>query len=362
VNYSVDDISIKAVTKEAGFVLTFEGKVLTYTEPVIDTTNFYVKNGGNDLLDGNTPATAWQTIAKVNSETFNPGDQILFNKNDEWRLVDDPGGDWNMSWIGEENNHMTFGAYGTGDKPRLLGSDVVSSWTSIGDTIWWTYKASLDTFPQSRIFFELVTDTTVWGILEADASKASLDTVYEYYYILDTIYIRHESVTSPSTFYSSIEIPQVENIIEIQTRYDSAEYYTFDGFEIAYCKDIGIRNDWPGGINGQTRQVSGLEIRNCHIHHIAYKGSVSGVGIIPIFSDVIIEDNEINDCGRRAISFNIDGSGNADTCENIIIRNNNFHDGWHTTGLDLATASTMVYDIQYYNNTHTDSKTISLTA
>ena len=31
VNYSVDDISIKAVTKEAGFVLTFEGKVMTFT-------------------------------------------------------------------------------------------------------------------------------------------------------------------------------------------------------------------------------------------------------------------------------------------------------------------------------------------
>ena len=32
VNYSVDDISIKAVTKEAGFVLTFEGKVMIFAE------------------------------------------------------------------------------------------------------------------------------------------------------------------------------------------------------------------------------------------------------------------------------------------------------------------------------------------
>jgi hypothetical protein len=49
----------------------------TLGERVLPST-FYVSPTGNDKNDGLAPATAWQTIAKVNQGTFRPGDSILF--------------------------------------------------------------------------------------------------------------------------------------------------------------------------------------------------------------------------------------------------------------------------------------------
>lgn len=39
---------------------------------------FYVSSMGNDLNDGSSEATAWQTIAKINSFNFEPGDKVFF--------------------------------------------------------------------------------------------------------------------------------------------------------------------------------------------------------------------------------------------------------------------------------------------
>jgi hypothetical protein len=37
---------------------------------------YYVKNSGNDALDGRSDATAWKTLAKVQSTSFRQGDNI----------------------------------------------------------------------------------------------------------------------------------------------------------------------------------------------------------------------------------------------------------------------------------------------
>jgi hypothetical protein len=42
---------------------------------------YYVDSeNGDDNVNGLSPETAWQTIAKVNSIDFNPGDSILFRR------------------------------------------------------------------------------------------------------------------------------------------------------------------------------------------------------------------------------------------------------------------------------------------
>jgi len=45
----------------------------------LDATN------GNDSNNGTSELTTWKTIAKVNASTFNPGDQILFEREEIWR-------------------------------------------------------------------------------------------------------------------------------------------------------------------------------------------------------------------------------------------------------------------------------------
>ncbi len=72
----------------------------------VSAATYYVKPDGNDNADGRSDATAWKTIAKVNSFSFQPGDDVYFKC----------GGTWNerlyIDWGGvDENNRAIIGAY-----------------------------------------------------------------------------------------------------------------------------------------------------------------------------------------------------------------------------------------------------------
>lgn len=83
-----------------------------------DAVYYYVSNDGDDGADGLTPATAWETLNKVNTSTFNAGDQILLNKGDTWneRLVPPSSG--------SSSGYITFGSYGTGNAPIIDGTGI----------------------------------------------------------------------------------------------------------------------------------------------------------------------------------------------------------------------------------------------
>jgi hypothetical protein len=86
---------------------------------------YYVDATGGD--DGNTGLAtdnAWQTISKVNGDTFSAGDSILFAKDNTWREK------LTVPSSGSAGNPITFGAYGSGEKPVITGADLKTSWTS----------------------------------------------------------------------------------------------------------------------------------------------------------------------------------------------------------------------------------------
>lgn len=93
-------------------------------------TYFVDATSGNDTNSGFSPETPWKTIAKVNSSGFNPGDQILFKRGEAWRekLV--------VPSSGSSNNPIVFSAYGSGNKPTIVGSDAITIWTNIGGNVW----------------------------------------------------------------------------------------------------------------------------------------------------------------------------------------------------------------------------------
>ena len=94
-------------------------------------TVYYVSNSGSDSYDGTeqthtTGSTGpWQTIAKVNSSTFNPGDSILFKAGDTWREQ------LTVPSSGSAGNPITFGAYGSAtSSPIISGTNLLTSWTA----------------------------------------------------------------------------------------------------------------------------------------------------------------------------------------------------------------------------------------
>ena len=77
--------------------------------PAIAGTAYYVAADGCDENDGRSPGTPWRTLKKVSAAPLLPGDGVLFRRGDVFRgsVQTRPG--------------VTYGAYGSGEKPRLYG-------------------------------------------------------------------------------------------------------------------------------------------------------------------------------------------------------------------------------------------------
>ncbi len=86
--------------------------VLLTLNSVVSATDYYVKNGGNNSADGRSDATAWATVSKVNSATFNAGDVIHFKCGDTWREL------LNVPSAGSAGAYLKFTNYGTGEQSQ----------------------------------------------------------------------------------------------------------------------------------------------------------------------------------------------------------------------------------------------------
>jgi hypothetical protein len=85
------------------------------SEPVELVPDFFVSSSdGNDSDNGLTEGTAWATCAKVNAQSFSPGDVIAFKRGDTW--TEDP---LRPPSSGSAGNPIIFGAYGVGNKPKF---------------------------------------------------------------------------------------------------------------------------------------------------------------------------------------------------------------------------------------------------
>jgi len=107
-------------------------------------TIYYVSNSGIDTNSGTSPSNSWKTISKVNAQTFKAGDAILFNRRDTWHET------LTVSTSGSAGSPITYGAYGTGEKPIIDGFTTITGWTSEGNGIY-SKTISVESPPQMVI-------------------------------------------------------------------------------------------------------------------------------------------------------------------------------------------------------------------
>lgn len=102
--------------------------ILFFIPLVASSTNYYVKNGGNNTLSGTSDANAWETIAKINASSFSGGDTIFFKCGDKFI------GTLTVPSNGSAGNPIVFDAYGTGDDPILTPNDEIAgiTWSAYG--------------------------------------------------------------------------------------------------------------------------------------------------------------------------------------------------------------------------------------
>ena len=70
---------------------------------------------GDDTKDGLAPGSAWRSLGRVNGAALRPGDKVLFRRGGAWRGQLVP-------VSGDASGIVTYGAYGEGEKPLLVGS------------------------------------------------------------------------------------------------------------------------------------------------------------------------------------------------------------------------------------------------
>ena len=80
---------------------------------------YYISANGNDN-DPGTQAKPWQSLWKVTSTPFAPGDTVLFNRGDAFA------GNLTPATCGTAGNPISFGAYGSGSRPVIDASGQIA--------------------------------------------------------------------------------------------------------------------------------------------------------------------------------------------------------------------------------------------
>jgi hypothetical protein len=81
-------------------------------------TYYVSQSSGHDASDGQSPATAWKTLAKASQVSYLPGDRILLKCGDTW--ANDA---LRPQGSGTPDNPVVISSYGQGNKPLLDGLD-----------------------------------------------------------------------------------------------------------------------------------------------------------------------------------------------------------------------------------------------
>ncbi len=98
--------------------------------------DYYIDAGnGKDANSGRSPSEAWKSFTNVSRKIFSPGDSIFLKRGGLWREKLD------IRSSGSADRPITVGAYGSGERALILGSDSrkgPSWWKMESPGIWFT--------------------------------------------------------------------------------------------------------------------------------------------------------------------------------------------------------------------------------
>ena len=229
--------------------------------------SYYVDATLGDDSNPGTQAQPWKTISKVNSTSFSPGDNIYFKRGETWREQ------LNVPSSGSDGNPITFGAYGSGDRPIIHGGTTIPSdeWSGPDANGVYSYSYSGD------IWF-VTEDNSL--ILHASDSTCS-DGNWYWDNANDTLYYKPTSGTPSDHVVDRvtraacikmnnrqyIELENLNLIISYSGIEGSAPNSSINNITISYCDISKCRNGiWFEGRNGNDNSyitISHCNISNC---------------------------------------------------------------------------------------------------
>ena len=180
--------------------------------PPVETPKYYFSSTGSDSNDGLTDATPKQTITALNALTLAPGDYVALKSGDSFT------GTITIGQSGTSGNPIKIGSYGTGEKPKIYGSDIISGgWTVHSGNIY--KKTGVSAVSQvfangtrlkaarlNNTTFNLVTAVTSQTVFTTDATSQSANYYVGCKVIIRTVNYLNETRTVTASSGSQITI------------------------------------------------------------------------------------------------------------------------------------------------------------
>jgi hypothetical protein len=321
--------------------LTVEGSSETPYYDIAVPGVYYVKNGGNDALDGLTDATAWETLTKVHNTAFTPGNIINFKRGDTFR-----GSIYKNGENGSSGNYITYRDYYTGAKPKILGSKDLSAtgdWTNDAGSIWKT-TATLG-INQNDISNLIFNYEDSCGIKKN--SKVGCIAQGQFFYNTADNLVYLYSIGNPATYYVHIEAAGHHDINQGIFKWINSSYVTVQNLDVRYSS--------AAGIEFQTSTHSIIEHND-----LSYIGGEwltdgsdlerlgNGISVVLACDDIVIRYNKVSQCYDSGISPQ--GWGVGFTQSNIEMYYNIISNCWISYEFFSHTGMTF-NNINFYNNT-----------
>jgi len=298
------------------FLMTSAGWAATY---YVDATN------GQDKNAGTSDTTAWNTIAKVNTSIFTPGDQVLFKRGETWR-----GTMLTIPSSGTSGNPITFSAYGTGAAPIISGSLLLTAgWTAYSENVW---EAAVTTQP-NIVYFNGTRGTPMTSI-------AAISAPYEWYWTANTLYVWSPSGT-PNSYYTSpgVEAGSLGRVLQTNNK----SYITFSNLTFQDGNNV-LDNE----INVGSASVTGIVFSYCTIQ----RGASAGINLkgSTTAHDVTIDHCIIQNNGAYGVL--VDDQYTTATISNSTFSGN----GWRslTDALPYADITSILGNFNIFGNTFTN--------
>jgi len=295
--------------------------------------SYYVDATLGDDSNPGTQSQPWKTISKVNSSSFSPGDKIYFKRGEVWREQ------LTVPSSGSDGNPITFGAYGSGDKPIISALEEVPSgdWSGPDENGEYTYSTTTTcvVFAEDGEFIpEGVSGNLSPGEWDYDSDtntlyyKPSSGTPSDHttergeriraVLINGKSYITLENLSlvgnnHPNAYKNCIDVAGTGSNIIIDNCLVKIAYVCGIEFgpdisnsrisntEVTQCTNRGI---WVRGSNSV--------VRNCHVHHIGQGNLIDShdrEGISVGGSGNIVESCIVHDCGHPSAGDDQSGWG-----------------------------------------------------
>ncbi len=214
---------------------------------------YYVSTKGNDANDGTSPENAIQTLAAVDGLPLEDGDAVLFERGCIWRM--------SQQFACREG--VTYGSYGEGRKPIILGSP-----KNFAQEVWSPSKKK--NVWQISYMYEYPCGAFFDEGKEAGYQKLTMRELEKNTdYFLDeenaTLYVYCDK-GNPSKVYKSIEFSQ-----------DTMTMHLGTGVDRVTIDNIIIRYMGPGGVYCSYNNEA-LVVTNCEVGFTGgtWMGSVRG--------------------------------------------------------------------------------------